>query len=243
MTWIVDLSGDQQTLRQLQNGFGGETPVLLVDGQYQFDPAIFAQSGDYETTKTIAHREVDLLNEYIRIFLFGKQRIDVGNISRKLPDQPKVHYASIEERLVLSARLVGFTLGGDEAVILRQENGPGLNAWRALVQKDPAAEDVLKYVQGSLDDWTNLARIIEIIEHDVGKPADFIATGWVDGRRLKAFHATANNPLVAGVTARHGARRFETPKLTMDINEARQLVLNVVQKWIAARIAAAAGGD
>ncbi len=242
MTWIVELSGDQHTLRELEEGFRGQTTVLVVDGQYRLDPVLFAQTDDYQLVKDIARREVDYLNGYVRLFLAGRQKIAVGNISRESPDEPKVHYVSMHDSLGVSARLVSFTLGDDEAVIREPDRGPGLQAWRALVQGDPVVADVLDYLKGALDDWTNLARIIEAIEHDVGRQDDLIATGWVDGQSLKAFHATANNPLVAGVTARHGARKFQIPKSTMDIHEARQLVLNVAGKWIAAKIAAAAGG-
>ncbi len=245
MAWIVELSGDQHSLREFEDSFRGETPVLLVDGHYRLDPALFAQIDDYQTVKAIAGREVDYLNGYIRLFLAGRQKIVVGSISRDSSDQPKVHYVSVEDSLVVSARLVGFKLGDDDAVVRELERGPSLHAWRALVQRDPIAADVLNYLQGALNDWTNLARIIEAIEHDVGRQVDLIATGWVDGHSLKAFHATANNPLVAGVTARHGARKFDVPKSTMDIREAKHLVLNVAGKWIAAKIAAAAaaGGE
>lgn len=242
MTWIVELNGDQHALRELEEGFRGKTTLMLVDGQYRLDPALFAGGDEYETVKTIAHREVDYLNGYIRIFLTGCQKIAVSNISRQSPDQSKVHHVSAEDGLVVSARLIGFMLGDDEAVIREPDHGPGLHAWRALLQKDLVVADVLNYVQGALNDWTNLARIIEAIEHDVGRQDDLIGTGWVDGRSLKAFHATANNPLVAGVTARHGARKFEVPKSTMEIHEAKRLVLNVAGKWIAAKIAATAGG-
>ncbi|TDK26263.1 hypothetical protein E2F46_06620 [Luteimonas aestuarii] len=243
MTWIVELSGDQHALRELEEGFRGETPVLVVDGKYQLDPALFAQTDDYQAVKVIAGREVDYLNGYIRLFLAGGRKITVGNISRESPDEPKVHYVSMRDGLAISARLVGFTLGDDEAVIREPERGPGLQAWRALVQGDPVVADVLAYLKGALDDWTNLTRIIEAVEHDVGRQDDLIATGWVDGQSLKAFYATANNPLVAGVTARHGARKFQIPKSTMDIHEARQLVLKVAGKWIGAKIAAPAGGE
>jgi hypothetical protein len=243
MRWIVELSGDQHSLRELQTSFHGETPVLLVAGQYRLDPELFAQTDDYQTVKTIAGREVVYLNGYIRVFLSGRQEIAVGDISCDSPGQPKVHYVTVEDSLVVSARLVGFKLGDEEAVIRKSERGPGPNAWRALVQRDPVVADVLSYVQGALNDWTNLARIMEAIEHDVGRQKDLVATGWVDGPSLKAFHATANNPLTAGLTARHGARKFDVPKSTMDIHEARHLVLNVTGEWIAAKIVAAAGRE
>src|SRR5690606_956248 len=97
------------------------------------------------------------------------------------------------------------------------------------------------YLQGPLSDWTNLARIMEAIEHNTGNEMKLIATGWVDEQSIKAFHASANNPLVAGVTARHGARKFGIPKATMEVYEARQLVLDVTRKWIDAKMDEANG--
>ena len=243
MTWIVELSGDQHALRELEEGFRGETPVLSVDGKYRLDPALFAQIADYQAVKVIARREVDYLNGYIRLFLAAGRKIVVGNISRESADEPKVHYVSMQDSLVVSTRLVGFKLGDDEAIIREPDRGPGLQPWRALVQGDRVVADVQGYLMSTLDDWTNLARIIEAIEHDVGRQDDLIATGWVDGQSLKAFHATANNPLVAGVTARHGARKFDVPKSTMKMDEAKRLVLNVASKWIVAKIATVAGKE
>jgi len=59
MTWTVELSGDQHSLRELEEGFREEGSVVLVSGQYRLDPALFAEVDDYESVKTIAQREVD----------------------------------------------------------------------------------------------------------------------------------------------------------------------------------------
>lgn len=240
MTWIVELSGDQHSLRELEEGCRGEGSVLLVSGQYRLDSALFAQVDDYQSVKTIAQREVDYLNGYARLFLAVSRKIAVGNISREEPDKPKVHYATINDGLVLSARLVGFKLGDDEGVIREPDRGPGLRVWQRLVQTEPVVADVQQYLHGPLNDWSNLGRIVEAIEHDTGGIDQLVATGWVDWRSLKSFHATANNPLVAGVTARHGARKFKAPGNPMDIHEAKSLITGIVRKWIIAKIGAAA---
>lgn len=245
MTWIVELSGDQHALCELEGVFRGETPVLVVDGQYRLDHALFAQTDDYQAVKDIARREVDYLNGYIRLFLAGRQKIAVGNISQEAPDKPKVHYVSIKDGLAVSARLVGLKLGDDEGVILEPDRGPGLRALWALLQKEAVVADVFSYLQGSLNDWSNLGRIIEAVEHDVGGINSLVASGWVDERALKSFHATANNPVVAGSTARHGARKFKAPASPMDLHDAKSLVVGIVRKWITAKTDAAnlAGGE
>lgn len=184
----------------------------------------------------------DCLNAYARLFLTAHRKIAVGNISRKEPDKPKVHYATITDVLVISARLIGIRLGDDEGVFQDPDRGPGLRAWRALVLTEQVVADVLQYLQNPLDDWSNLGRIIEAIEHDAGGIDKLVATGWVDERSLKRFHATANNPLVAGVTARHGARKYKAPGNPMDTHEARSLITGIVRKWIIAKIGATTTG-
>lgn len=235
MTWIVELDGDRRSLRDLEEGFRGQMPVILVDENYRLDPLLFVAVDDYGTVKTLARQEVDYLNVYIRIFLPGRQKIAMGHISREELGKPKVTYASLQDALVVSAALVGFKLGDDEAIILEPDRGPGPQAWRTLVQAEPVVEDVFKYLQESLNDWSNLGRIIEAIEHDLGGRDSLVATGWVDARSIKAFHATANNPLAAGVTARHGARKYDAPRTPMEPYDARNMVLIVTRKWIAAK--------
>jgi hypothetical protein len=240
MTWIVELNGDQHSLRELEVRCRGEGSVELVSGQYRFDPALFAQVDDYEPVKTIAQREVDYLNGYARLFMAAHRKIAVGNISREQPDKPKAHYVAITEGLALSVRLGSIRLGDDEGVFQYPDHGPGLRAWRVLVQTEQVVVDVLQYLQNPLDDWSNLGRIIEAIEHDVGGVDKLVATSWVDKRSLKRFHATANNPLVAGVTARHGARKYKAPGSPMDTHEARSLITGIARKWIIAKIGATA---
>ena len=105
MTWIAELNGDQQSLRELEARCRGEGSVVLVSGQYRLAPTLFAQVDDYEPAKTIAQREVDYLNGYARLLLAAHRKIAAGNISREQPDKPRVHYATITEGLTFSARL------------------------------------------------------------------------------------------------------------------------------------------
>ena len=239
MTWIVELNGAEESLRELEEGCRGDGIIALVDAKYRLDPLLFAASDDYETVKTTAQREVDCLNGYARLFLSEHRKVAVGNISRQEPGKPKVHFVSITDSVGISARIVGFRLGDEEGVIQAPDRGPAFRAWRELVQKDQVVADVFGYLQGSLNDWTNLARIMEAIEHNLGSEDKLIATGWADRQSVKAFHASANNPLIAGATARHGARRFGIPKETMEIHQARQLVLDVARRWVDAKIGAA----
>lgn len=238
MTWIVELDGDQHSLHELEEAFRGDVSVILLDGKYRLDPVLFVNAADYGEVKAIAQQEVDLFNAYIRVFLPGYQKTALGHISREEPGKPKVKYVSVVEGLAMSARLVGIKLGDEKGVILAPDRGPGLRAWQRLISAEPAVGDVYGYLRGSLSDWSNLGRIMEAVEHDVGDRDSLIATGWVDAQSIRAFHATANNPLVAGTTARHGARKFESPKKPMEIHEARGLVLRVVRRWIEAKAAA-----
>ncbi|MFZ5635469.1 MAG: hypothetical protein ACOY82_02670 [Pseudomonadota bacterium] len=236
MTWIVELSGDQHSLRALEEFFPLDAIVIASDDKYRLAPVLFTDVDEYQEVEKIAKQEVDLLNGYLKVFLPNRMRIALGHISRHDPGKPKVHYVSVVENIGVSASIVGLKLGDEEAIFMKPDHGPGLQQWREIVRQDETVRDVFEYLQGALNDWSNLGRIIEAIEHDLGGREKLLATGWADSESLKSFGATANNPRVAGATARHGARRFDPPKKPMEIHQARIMVLEVARHWIVAKI-------
>jgi len=236
MTWTVELAGDRRSIQKLEDYCRGEGSIVIESGRFRLDPKLFDGIDDYESVKTIAEQEVNFLNGYVRLFLAAHQEIAVGNISREEPGGPRVHYVTITERLFISDAILSFRVGEDGAVIADANRGPSLRVWLELIRRNRVAGDVLQYLLGPLDDWSNLGRILEAMEHDVGGRAQLARTGWVSELSLKRFHMTANNPSVAGPTARHGARRFQAPDDPMTISEARGLVTDIARKWMIARM-------
>jgi hypothetical protein len=236
MTWTVELCGDQHSLRALEECATSDAVVIASGGKYRLSPVLFSDVVEYQEVERIAKHEVELLNAYLKVFLPNRMRIALGPISSLEPNRTKVHYVSVVESIGVSASLVGLKLGDEEAVFMKPVHGPGLQLWRDIVGRDQAVRDVFEYLQGALNDWSNLGRIIEAIEHDLGGREKLLATGWTDSESLKSFSATANNPRVAGATARHGARKFDSPKKPMEIDQARIMVLEVTRLWVLAKI-------
>lgn len=232
MAWIVELGGDQHTLSELEESFREEAVVVLVDGKYRLPSELFSETSDYAAVKIIAEREVEYLNGYLRVFLPGRRPIATSHIHQQEPGKPKVAYVTVTESLAVSARLVGLRLGDDEGILEVSQPGPGFKTWRTIIQNNQAMADVFEYMKKPLNDWSNLGRTLEVIEHDFDDRDALIATGWIDEESLKRFHATANNPVVAGATARHGARKYKAPKQPMGIDEARTMVISIVRQWI-----------
>lgn len=81
MMWIVELSGDQHGLQKLDQSFPGQVPLVLADGRYRLDPALFAKLDDHAAVRAIAQQEVDYLNGYVRLFLTGCQPLAFGPVS------------------------------------------------------------------------------------------------------------------------------------------------------------------
>lgn len=232
MVWIVELGGDLHSLRVLEECSRENPGVIASNGGYQLAPSLLADVEDFQRAQVVSGREVDLLNGYLRIFFPERGRIAVDHISRQLPNGSKMHFVSIVDSISVSGSIGGFSFGEEGAGPVKIGTAIELQRWRDVAGSDESVQDVLAYMKGSLNDWSNLGRIVEAVEHDLGGRDGVIAKGWADPDVLKSFNATANNPRAAGVTARHGARKFDLPRKPMSIHEARAMVLKLVKSWI-----------
>ncbi len=240
MVWNVEIVCDQPILANLAAGLHGEGVVVASEGGHKLNPTLFDSTSSYDEVMAIANRAVDEICGFLKLFLGTRSGVHVGRVSREAPGEPRVHYISIVDSIVLSSSVVGGTLGdgvdsplaGAEAVLQSPDYRKSLAAWQTFVRNHRAAEDVLNYLAGSLSDWTNLWRLVEVVEHDVGGERALLDSGWVDAERYKLFKRTANDPAMAGPTARHGARKnIPTPE-PMSMSEARSLALQMLRRWV-----------
>lgn len=76
--------------------------------------------------------------------------------------------------------------------------------------------------------WVNMYRIYEVINSD----ANIIKHGWSTKKTVKDFTRTANSPQVLGKEARHGSSKEEPPKYPMSLEEAKEFINEIFNKWI-----------
>ena len=80
--------------------------------------------------------------------------------------------------------------------------------------------------------WFDLYKIYEIVRDNVGGEQGLIAKNWVPEAEIKAFRASANLPALSGVEARHARRPPGTPKHTMTLHQARNMISGLVVAWL-----------
>ena len=107
-----------------------------------------------------------------------------------------------------------------------------LNVWISAGNKNKLVERAL-VLYGSLEHtWKNLFMVIEVVEDDLGGEGALIQTGWVLRERLKTLKHTANSFRALGSESRHGTDTKEPPASPMPLNEAREIVMNILQNWL-----------
>lgn len=76
--------------------------------------------------------------------------------------------------------------------------------------------------------WVNLYRILEVIDSD----KDVVDNGWSNRTEKNRFTHTADNPGASGKDARHGFRKYDPPRNPMTLDEAKEFICNIFDKWI-----------
>src|SRR5262245_12013504 len=88
--------------------------------------------------------------------------------------------------------------------------------------------EALRYFAPS-GSWANLYKALEVVQDEIG--GDIHRKGWASKRELDRFTQTANSTSAVGRDARHAKRRFTPPKRPMSLEEADELIRNVLMRW------------
>jgi len=114
-------------------------------------------------------------------------------------------------------------------------NDPTLSELVELTMNFPAVAKALT-LYGSLEhNWKNLYMFMEVIEEDVGGESAIISSYPQLTQKWKLCKQTANSFGAVGRDARH-AKDFKAPKNAMQIDEAQELVRQVLFRWLTAKI-------
>lgn len=174
------------------------------------------------------------LRIYQVLYALAPGQIGLGQVREIVQGQTTTHHVAIVESLVVSMSLVSIQLGDGPIVYAKQSSGPAFNQFEAAFQGGRLGEQLKSYLAQPINDWTNLARIIELIKHAVGGPKALESRGWVSQKDLKRFDHTANHPS-SGPTARHSADRTLPPDAPMTLDEGKALALSLTRNWLLAQ--------
>ena len=92
----------------------------------------------------------------------------------------------------------------------------------------PTVAKALRLFDRDSKDWVGMARILELIEADIGGRPEVVRRGWASRVQLDLFFHTANT---AGDAARHGDLKH-APKKPMLLADAQRLARHLLNVWL-----------
>lgn len=237
--WEVVLSGDDVDLKSLSESFADSDPAILDrDGEYLFRWSVLDRLSDPARVQAAADEQTALLSGIASLTLGATKPIKVTHVISTSDDGScNIH---------VSADHVNWTVRTSVPTVQsrRADGTEGINrpaartrAWRTAANSSSSDNmaRVLQLFGGKEHGWVELYRILEIVKASVGCNGTTITdAGWATRGQLERFSRTANSPdpKAAGDAARHGYSEKQPPPRPMALNDARELIRQVVCQWI-----------
>lgn len=230
--WSVQLVGNKFDLEDLSQWF--TTPDLQVvkelDGFYLRSNR-FETIEEAEQVKVLAQEMLQRLVGAAKLFRPNFMSVGLGAIIRQEDDGQRYCYVFLSSSIVVRSKTSSVKLtvnGGKETPQV-----PLPAVWAAVAKDDEKVLQALRLWANNPDSWDNLYKILEVIESDVG--GAIYRNAWVSKKEVNRFTQTANSPEALGDEARHAKKRVSPPPKPMTIQEAKQLMKTLLEKWIASK--------
>jgi hypothetical protein len=214
--WAITQSGDEWYMRSSQH------PVV----------------GNGRSVADEAKREIDRINLAYGLFNPNDRALLTIGAAHSFTreDGTPGHFLQLTASIPIE---IGLTTRQDvdgKEVLLVQWTPHAASATRmpyAVARRKLSDDPDLHAVAGSFlnrpDDWTRLAKVLELIEIRSGGQ---IPKAWVSRKKLKLLRRTANSFAEAGSTGRHARPDFGPPPNPMPIREAQQIARDILSKWL-----------
>ncbi|MGX6444259.1 hypothetical protein ACWM35_13715 [Neobacillus sp. K501] len=238
MEWYVRLKGKDFELQCLSEIFNTEEVSIEWEKDKE-QPQYILKSNQFLEYK----KPIEVLNK-------GKEIIQmvngIGNLTLDFfnnvhvdavvgTDEQGKHYSVFFDEVVMIGRGIMTAKGEiirNGAVVKDDEESISIHSnWIKLSLKDENVKTVIRQLSYGIDSWVNLYRILEVVEGDLGKKHNVASKGWTTKKQRDLFKHTANNPHALGDHARHGWTNDDPPKNPMELNEAKNMIRNVLIGW------------
>jgi len=222
--WLARIEGDERALDLLKDYLAETTHLVIKEGsRYYLKIADLPDDIAPEIIYDTASRFIDGLNGVAKLY-FGKfGGIHFNVIVRIREDGVKegVGFLTLPERSF--------------ALTLPPIPDGTLESWITACTTDDLVMRALT-LYGTLEhNWKNLYMMLEVIEDATGGEAGLIKTGWITEAKIKSFKRTANSYQAIGREARHGTISYKRPPSPMKLEEARQILREILQIWLKSR--------
>lgn len=233
MHWEVQITGDTSDLRMLVESLEtGDVQLGESEHGYVLRALEFESLDSAGAVRDLAIEIVTALSGSARLALGAHQSLNVGAVYRVHSDG-KRDITLFAEPMVADLRFMPVTLvltRADGTTEARKPADP-ISQWLPLAMRNPAVARALRLRNADELGWTDLYRLYEVIEGDVG--SQMYQLSWVTRDEVERFKRTANSVAAAGDQARHGKERTAPPPKPMRLARARNLIDGLLRSWLA----------
>lgn len=233
MHWEAQITGDASDLRMLADSLEtGNVQLSKSEHGYVLRALEFEPLDSAGAVRDRAIEIVKVLSGSARLALGIHRSLNLGAVYRVRPDGTR-DTTLFAEPIVADLRLMPVTLMVTRADGTTEAHKPAdpVSRWLPLAMRNPTVARALRLRNADDLGWTDLYRLYEVIEGDVG--SRMYEFGWVTPNECKSLQRTSQSVTAAGDQARHGKEWTTPPSKPMPLNRARNLIDGLLRSWLA----------
>ncbi len=227
--WLAQLQGYDTDLRALQEILSSHDPVIVAEqGKFYLKSKDWDRLEEEPEVRNKAKGFLESLDRAAHLHFRDTGPLAIDSIVRIDDDGKRRRYTteevSFEMRVGLRASRI------DDQQMETDEEHSIIKTLRASQLIAPVAT-ALRYFRNA--DWGSLYKAYEIVKSQVGGDKRIVENAWLTMSSIRRFRHTAQSAEVLKDEARHASGKFERPPNPMSIHEARAVIGDLVQRWVA----------
>jgi len=229
--WQVRLVGEMSDLSGLATQF--DMPgarVIEQEGSYYLESQDFAPGLAAADVRSLAEKKLAIMNGAMRLRMKQYGTVTLGGEMRQ---GGNINLCVGTGHIMVRGGAASLVISGVDNPAIKGNSQ--LQEWLILADRHDAVAMALRLVGGYTRTWSDLYRLYEVVNGDVGGIDKVTGKGWATNSKIELFKRTANHPNAAGDGARHGHSTESPPRNPMLINDAEMLVFGIVEQWLAAK--------
>ena len=229
--WAIRLVGDSRKLDLLCEIKHPDFTVTKKSDGYYLESSIFDVLETHDDIRKRASKIISALNGILTLLIDSHDEVNFDFIVKTQEDGTETVCGVFSDRVCMTDSL---------SIEIRDKNGKLIEKYNPL----SSALEILEFAVNSDDvlrvlsflhykklNWTNLYKIFEIIQNDVGGNKKLVELGWTTKKKIEKFKHTANSPTATGDEARHAIENTP-PSKPMRLNEAIHYIKQLIMNWI-----------
>ena len=226
--WSVQITGDKFDLEDLPDWFSRpDLHVVAESDGYYLRSSRFASAQDANEVRKLAQELTERMVGAAKLFCPNFQNIELGAIIDHEEDDRKHVHVFVSGTFTLRSKIKATVSIGSKA---SEPQIPKPSLWASIAATEDRVAHALRLWGKGPHDWINLYKVLEIIESDVGHTVH--QSGWISKAEVTRFTQTANSAEAIGDAARHAKKHVPAPPKPVTIQEARQLLKGLLERWI-----------